>query len=723
MIKPTIIISAYNREAPLIRLLDSIKRAAFEETDITLVISIDKSDNENIPNIAEKFNWVHGKKKIIIHKKKLGLKKHILYCLKKVEKFKSIILLEDDLIVSKYFYNYSMQSLRYYADDNTIAGISLYNYNYTEVLKNGGIYPFNAINDDADIYFMKVPSSWGLTINKDMWLQFDNWYQNNLKINEKSEIPNYIKAWSHTSWKKHLFHYMISENKYFIYPRVSYTSNFNDEGTSDTIVDQIFQVPLALTNKILNFKKITEEPVVYDEYFEITAKTLNYYLPKLKKYEYQVDLYGIKDLDIIDEKYLLTSRSTKKPIITWGKGMQPHVLNIINEISGNSFSLSLKTNVKLGTSPPHHFHYNETSIANCIFENIWVPPFKLPLIPMELPPIPIKKKAFFPMERPSTPIEEFPPEPIEELYSDLIEDLPPELIEELYPELIEDLPPDLIASLPKKPINLPSITIIAPIIQDDTVSIKDIIKEFNKQDFARKELLLMNTLDFKLTDIITSHDDIIIIDCPNISTMYEIIDCGINKAQGEYIGVLTQNGKYNADTLKNVAYILKNLPVSWIYGLPKDKNGYFVGFESNHEIINQLYSGKYSNRDLFDTVMYFENIFWEKWLWIETKKSKKLDGNFNLINCWYSFIETVDLYHVERSFGQSNNKTIYPKDNYKFNNSKIKKSLIMQIISKCFYPFFKLNIPILKSIYIDLNEYPLIIKNNKNEDTFFFSRT
>ena len=91
MIKPAIIISAYNREYPLIRLLNSLERASYELTDITLVISIDKNYNQNIKSIAEKFNWIHGEKQIINHKEHLGLKHHILYCLKKVEIFESII--------------------------------------------------------------------------------------------------------------------------------------------------------------------------------------------------------------------------------------------------------------------------------------------------------------------------------------------------------------------------------------------------------------------------------------------------------------------------------------------------------------------------------------------------------------------------------------------------------------------------------------------------------
>ena len=45
MIKPAIIVIAYNREESLKRLLTSLNNAIYESDDITLIISIDKSDN------------------------------------------------------------------------------------------------------------------------------------------------------------------------------------------------------------------------------------------------------------------------------------------------------------------------------------------------------------------------------------------------------------------------------------------------------------------------------------------------------------------------------------------------------------------------------------------------------------------------------------------------------------------------------------------------------
>ena len=58
---PAIVIIAYNRADSLKRLLSSIARADYSDTsDITLIISIDKGNNEDVIRAAEDFSWLHG---------------------------------------------------------------------------------------------------------------------------------------------------------------------------------------------------------------------------------------------------------------------------------------------------------------------------------------------------------------------------------------------------------------------------------------------------------------------------------------------------------------------------------------------------------------------------------------------------------------------------------------------------------------------------------------
>src|SRR5687768_8098504 len=104
MNSPAIVITAYNRPEGLSRLLKSVADASYDSNNVTLVISIDKSDSNKVYELADSFEWKYGQKKVIKHNEHLGLKEHILRCGDLTDQYGSIILLEDDLIVSPWFY-------------------------------------------------------------------------------------------------------------------------------------------------------------------------------------------------------------------------------------------------------------------------------------------------------------------------------------------------------------------------------------------------------------------------------------------------------------------------------------------------------------------------------------------------------------------------------------------------------------------------------------------
>ena len=151
MIKPAIIVIAYNREASLKRLLTSLNNAIYESDDITLIISIDKSDNEKVYKTADEFDWKHGIKKTILSDENLGLKKHVLKCGDYVYEYENIIVLEDDLYVSKNFYSYACQALEFSMDKQEIEGVSLYNHELNVHVRE----PFKAIDDGEENYYMQ----------------------------------------------------------------------------------------------------------------------------------------------------------------------------------------------------------------------------------------------------------------------------------------------------------------------------------------------------------------------------------------------------------------------------------------------------------------------------------------------------------------------------------------------------------------------------------------
>ena len=62
-----IIAIAYNREQSLQRLLTSLNAARYPEKDVTLIISIDKSDTDIVERAADAFVWKHGTKRVKKH--------------------------------------------------------------------------------------------------------------------------------------------------------------------------------------------------------------------------------------------------------------------------------------------------------------------------------------------------------------------------------------------------------------------------------------------------------------------------------------------------------------------------------------------------------------------------------------------------------------------------------------------------------------------------------
>ena len=124
--KIAVVAVGYNRINSMKRLLNSLQNAKYPNNDIPLVISIDCSGDERLYEYVEQFPWEHGPKFVNIKKERLGLKNHILQCGDLTKYFKAIILLEDDIFVSEFFYDYAVKVVNFYYEDSRIGGISLY---------------------------------------------------------------------------------------------------------------------------------------------------------------------------------------------------------------------------------------------------------------------------------------------------------------------------------------------------------------------------------------------------------------------------------------------------------------------------------------------------------------------------------------------------------------------------------------------------------------------
>lgn len=328
---PAIVIVTFNRPISLKRLLSFIESAVYEIPDIPLIISIDFQDSQEhkeIVDLAETFIWKYGHKKIIRHPSNLGLKMHVIACGDLSEDYRAVIILEDDIIVSPFFYDYSLKALAAYEDDPNIAGISLYANEWSQISDS----LFTPAENGADTYFIQSAQSWGQIWSKSMWGDFKKWYVNNNDIVSKKLIPDNVKNWSAKSWLKYHIIYCVEKEKYFVYPYVSLSSNFADVGEHLT-GNKYFQVALLTKKKDhYSFPPFEDTAYRYDAFYE--REGLEGHLGNSKS-EVCIDLYARK-LNRDGKRFWLTTAIRNfKVVKSYGLELIPHELNVIYNIPGN----------------------------------------------------------------------------------------------------------------------------------------------------------------------------------------------------------------------------------------------------------------------------------------------------------------------------------------------------------------------------------------------------
>jgi len=335
-LKPAIVIVTYNRPASLNRLLSFLSKAVFDCSDVNLIISIDyqsSSTHDEVIKIANDFGWKYGSKKIIEHKNNLGLRAHVLSCGDLSEEYGAVIVLEDDIVVSPYFYNYAMRAVGVYDEDTNIAGISLYGYEWSQVADRS----FCPAQNGCDVYFSQNAQSWGQLWSYKMWREFKEWYHTHKNVEIDTNIPGNVRNWSAKSWLKYHIWYCVDKNKYFVCPYVSLSTNYSDLGEHLKGDSTNFQVPI-LTGKRINYcmPHFNGDSIKYDVFFE--RQNLGIFLD-IEDNELCVDLYG-KKKNREQKRYWLTSLIADFKIVkSFALQLKPHELNIIFSINGSEIFL------------------------------------------------------------------------------------------------------------------------------------------------------------------------------------------------------------------------------------------------------------------------------------------------------------------------------------------------------------------------------------------------
>lgn len=327
--KIALVAVGYNRLSSMKRLLDSLQRAYYENNDIPLVISIDASGDTDLYDFVRGFEWQHGEKYVNIQVSRLGLKNHIIQCGDLTRFFRAVVILEDDVFVSEYFYNYIEKAVDFYEKDDRVGGISLYQ---NELIQNKPIY-FQ--KDGSDTYLKQTPASWGECWTSKQWCLFKDWYNSFSDDRfERIDMPDYIKSWTR-AWSKYFMAYLIETNRYFVFPYDTHTACFGDAGEHSSIASTYGQANLLCGKKHYFFRPF-DEMVRYDIYMT-NEKVFEW--AGFPKEQLCVDWYG-NNKNIYQCRYILTPYHLPYKIIkSYGLSMRPIELNIKYNIEGNDLNI------------------------------------------------------------------------------------------------------------------------------------------------------------------------------------------------------------------------------------------------------------------------------------------------------------------------------------------------------------------------------------------------
>lgn len=283
----------YNKTESLMRLLESLQRAEYGQDEVPLIISIDKSDSDEVEKAAEGFAWKHGWKEIRTFSERQGLRKHILSCGDFLEKYEAVFIFEDDLVVSPYFYQYGKACLDFYKNNENIEGISLYSTKWNQ----NANFPFEPMKSEYDTYFLQCAQSWGQIWLRERFRDFLAWYQENTDFFEKEkrkDIPANLYTWGKNSWLKYHIVYCILKKKYFVYPYYSFTTAFVENGTHfGTDITRFHSEMMVKDVGNYRLADFNECAVFYDAFYE------NILLKERLEREWDgnvlVDLYGRRE--------------------------------------------------------------------------------------------------------------------------------------------------------------------------------------------------------------------------------------------------------------------------------------------------------------------------------------------------------------------------------------------------------------------------------------------
>ncbi len=368
-IRPAIVIPAYRRPVALKRLLRSVAQAHYPDPDhsgpVPVILSLDAGSSDDVKRIAHNFSksFPYGNVRVIEHEQKLGLRNHIQWCGDQTESFDAVIVLEDDLYVDPWFYQFSQKALAEYQDQEYFGGVSLYSPRFNEFAD----LPFEPLMSGYDTFFMQSGSSSGQIWTRKSWQQFRAFMDRTgeTELRENDQLPDWVRfIWPESSWKKYYNAWLVEQNLYMIYPCRSYSTNCSDpDGAHLQKRTSLHQSPVADPGRkadSLHFAPFDTGAICYDAFLEITGPTVQYLLG-LDPSDIVIDLHGIKPESLIKrKKKVITSKRVRKSEASYPLMFRPVEQNLLHPDEDHTeafFHLANTEDVKYASRLPGNSYF------------------------------------------------------------------------------------------------------------------------------------------------------------------------------------------------------------------------------------------------------------------------------------------------------------------------------------------------------------------------------
>ena len=168
-----IIVLTQRRTASLVRLLNSIQNAEYDNANVHLQIRVDGCPGckgyEETVFAAKKFKFNHGTSEVVLSEKKQGLIYAWFNAWTPASDTERVVIIEDDMELSPYWFKWLQRAWEVYEDRDDMGGISLCRQRlqastgYTVMFEHSG--PF----------LYRVPGSFGFSPHAKHWGEFVKW--------------------------------------------------------------------------------------------------------------------------------------------------------------------------------------------------------------------------------------------------------------------------------------------------------------------------------------------------------------------------------------------------------------------------------------------------------------------------------------------------------------------------------------------------------------------